>query len=335
MDDGFHFFFFLLKYHMSHTTTTFEQVLNGAATLHTLQNVFKKDQPHTRAQFIKTFTALFNCEFQQLLNDPNQQEKLQAYLKRLHLTTVNEFVSLFPCILGRLYDEFYQTSSPDQLAIVGMKPINSFVGYSAASGVGGKLIKISDQIKIAHLYRDQSSYLQTKASIASGLPPVNYTSTIGGIGISPQIGIYPQIGISPQIGIYPQIDSNPFNTIVVKYHPATNRCQSSDQQELKPPPSSFPGPGHTPMAPGYQRSQGKGVDIKHNSYNRYLNRLKGNAILPFNINQADTAPNPKYGNKIINVDRFYQRFTQKIRVNNQIINCGCLGKSDPLFSTIK
>lgn len=60
--------------------------------------------------------------------------------------------------------------------------------------------------------------------------------------------------------------------------------------------------------PGASRPGGKGVDIKHNSYARYLNRIKGGAM----------AQGPYVGNRV----------NPRAVVNNKVqkqnsVNCGC------------
>ena len=63
----------------------------------------------------------------------------------------------------------------------------------------------------------------------------------------------------------------------------------------------------TSYVPGSAAPGGKGVDIKHNSYNRYLNRLKGGTLAESQNKNVTNNPNTLYGNKmrsygIINVN---------------------------------
>ena len=78
--------------------------------------------------------------------------------------------------------------------------------------------------------------------------------------------------------------------------PGTNWNQSSDR--------AFPGietayvprnrTRHRPGGAGAAGSQAKGVDIKHNSYARYLARLKAGNVQTI---KNDPAPDPRTGNK--------------------------------------
>lgn len=49
----------------------------------------------------------------------------------------------------------------------------------------------------------------------------------------------------------------------------------------------------TSLRPGGISAPGKGVDIKHNSYHRYLEKLKGKTLIKNNQNIKQ----PKFGNK--------------------------------------
>lgn len=80
---------------------------------------------------------------------------------------------------------------------------------------------------------------------------------------------------------------------------AINWNQSSDQQIPAIQTAYHPTRGSstrrtvTSNVPGSQAPAGKGVDIKYNSYDRYLNRLKAANVRT----QKYTAPKPLYGNK--------------------------------------
>lgn len=81
----------------------------------------------------------------------------------------------------------------------------------------------------------------------------------------------------------------------------TNWNQSSDQQVETQQTAYHPTRGSsttstlTSMKPGSAAPGGKGVDIKCNSYARYLNRLKGGTL----VKQTKTIVNkPLYGNKV-------------------------------------
>lgn len=55
----------------------------------------------------------------------------------------------------------------------------------------------------------------------------------------------------------------------------------------------------TSLKPGCLSAGGKGVDVKHNSYDRYLAKLKGKTL-----KQIKTNTEPKYGNKTSNIPLF-------------------------------
>ena len=61
----------------------------------------------------------------------------------------------------------------------------------------------------------------------------------------------------------------------------------------------------TSLKPGSLSAGGKGVDVKHNSYDRYLAKLKGKTL-----KQITTGTEPKYGNKISNIPLFSYSETQ-------------------------
>lgn len=65
----------------------------------------------------------------------------------------------------------------------------------------------------------------------------------------------------------------------------------------------------TRLRPGSLKPGGKGVDIKHNSYDRYLARLKGRKVLKAEASDAATIPN-----KPVNNNR---------RKYNIVANCSC------------
>jgi hypothetical protein len=79
-----------------------------------------------------------------------------------------------------------------------------------------------------------------------------------------------------------------------------NWNQSSDKQIATIQTAFHPTRGNstkrtlTSNVPGSQAPAGKGVDIKHNSYDRYLNRLKAGNVKT----QSYTAPSPLFGNKV-------------------------------------
>ena len=78
----------------------------------------------------------------------------------------------------------------------------------------------------------------------------------------------------------------------------------------------------TSSKPGSQTPGGKGVDIKHNSYDRRLNRLKGKAVL-----RRGVIP-PEFGVPQIPFNRAYPVYGAKTTKTSIINGCNC-----PLFST--
>ena len=83
--------------------------------------------------------------------------------------------------------------------------------------------------------------------------------------------------------------------------PDVNWNQMSDRVEAAIQPSLHPTHGNslrstlTSGRPGAASPGGAGVDIKHNSYARYLNRKKGSQLKTQNLTTA--AATPLYGNK--------------------------------------
>ena len=61
----------------------------------------------------------------------------------------------------------------------------------------------------------------------------------------------------------------------------------------------------TSLKPGCLSAGGKGVDVKHNSYDRYLAKLKGKTL-----KQITTSTAPIYGNKTSNIPLFSYSKTQ-------------------------
>jgi hypothetical protein len=92
------------------------------------------------------------------------------------------------------------------------------------------------------------------------------------------------------------------NTQRIRATNPINWNQSSDQQVASIQTAYHPTRGNstkrtlTSIKPGTAAPAGRGVDIKHNSYDRYLNRLKAGNIRTQST--ATQAPKPKYGNKV-------------------------------------
>ena len=101
----------------------------------------------------------------------------------------------------------------------------------------------------------------------------------------------------------PQIENSP----LAKYS-YVNWKQSSDRNRpsIVPSTSVVPTRGNslrssiTRLRPGSTQSGGEGVDVKHNSYNRFLNKLKSNTLRKGWSNQYKPAPFPSnpYANSI-------------------------------------
>lgn len=79
----------------------------------------------------------------------------------------------------------------------------------------------------------------------------------------------------------------------VNWHQSSDRNQPSIQTRIVPTRGNSTHSSITRLRPGSSSPGGKGVDIKHNSYDRYLNRRKSNLVR----NQCETNLNPLYGNK--------------------------------------
>ena len=69
--------------------------------------------------------------------------------------------------------------------------------------------------------------------------------------------------------------------------------------------------------PGAMSPGGSGVDIKHNSYDRYLNRIKGKKPL-----RRDPVP-PTFGSPYIPFNRAYPIYGGKVMKTSIVNNCNC------------
>jgi hypothetical protein len=91
------------------------------------------------------------------------------------------------------------------------------------------------------------------------------------------------------------------NTQRISKNNPTNWNQSSDQMVATQQTAYHPTRGNsqkstlTSSKPGSAAPGGKGVDIKYNSYARYLNRLKGGTLVQQTKKIAST---PLYGDKV-------------------------------------
>jgi len=79
----------------------------------------------------------------------------------------------------------------------------------------------------------------------------------------------------------------------VNWNQSSDRNQPSKQYAVVPSRGNSTRHSITRERPGSCSPGGKGVDIKHNSYDRYLNRRKSNLVR----NQCDTTDIPVQGNK--------------------------------------
>ena len=80
---------------------------------------------------------------------------------------------------------------------------------------------------------------------------------------------------------------------------ASDRARQSNMNlVIRRNTSSLTG-SRTSLKPGCLSAGGKGVDVKHNSYDRYLAKLKGKTL-----KQITTSTEQKYGNKTSNIPLF-------------------------------
>ena len=109
--------------------------------------------------------------------------------------------------------------------------------------------------------------------------------------------------------------------------PGVNWNQMSDRriphiQRARTAPGTNPGGNSvrhvvTRLRPGALSPGGIGVDIKHNSYDRYLNRLKGRAPL-----RRGLIP-PKYGREFIPFDPAFPIYGGKVVKTSMVNRCNC------------
>jgi len=79
----------------------------------------------------------------------------------------------------------------------------------------------------------------------------------------------------------------------VNWNQSSDRNQPAIQATVVPSRANSTKHSITRERPGACSPGGKGVDVKHNSYDRYLNRRKSNLVR----NQCTTSDKPLYGNK--------------------------------------
>ena len=79
----------------------------------------------------------------------------------------------------------------------------------------------------------------------------------------------------------------------VNWNQSSDRNRPSVQQTIVPSRGNSTRSSITRHRPGAGSPGGKGVDVKHNSYDRYLNRIKSGLVR----SQRSTGLTPQYGNK--------------------------------------
>jgi hypothetical protein len=82
----------------------------------------------------------------------------------------------------------------------------------------------------------------------------------------------------------------------------------------------------TSSRPGCQSPGGVGCDIKHNSYDRYLNRLKGKGPLRRGI-----VP-PNFGSPVIPFNPAYPIYGAKTIKTNIVTGCNCKQDSEKIYN---
>ena len=131
--------------------------------------------------------------------------------------------------------------------------------------------KIIDQKRAWKQVRvDTSQYLHSKAAATSGYDRSHFC---GNLATNCQSG----------------------NALV--WNQASDRVQKSNSTLVVPSHGNSTKRSLTRHRPGCGAPGGKGVDIKHNSYDRYLARKKAKNILTQNCTYGSTCPEPIYGNK--------------------------------------
>jgi hypothetical protein len=122
--------------------------------------------------------------------------------------------------------------------------------------------------------------------------------------------------VSPGVNWNQMSDRKQPHTQVVKTGAGSGYHSSSTKRTIT-------GPRPGAMSPG-----GSGVDIKHNSYDRYLNRLKGKAPL-----RRGVVP-PEFGIPYIPFSRAFPIYGGKIMKTSIVNNCNCPIATDDKDSTL-
>jgi hypothetical protein len=102
--------------------------------------------------------------------------------------------------------------------------------------------------------------------------------------------------VKSNINVIGTLDNSPLSTnYKVNWNQSSDRNKPSIQSNIIYSRGSSTAKSITRNRPGSCSSGGQGVDIKHNSYDRYLARLKGNVVKTNNIIPLIT---PISGNKV-------------------------------------
>lgn len=104
--------------------------------------------------------------------------------------------------------------------------------------------------------------------------------------------LYSNVKASANIASYP--NNLPLSIYAnVNWNQSSDRNQPSIQKNIIPTRGNSIHTSITRLRPGSSSPGGKGVDIKHNSYNRFLHRKKSNIVKT----QCENNLIPLYGNK--------------------------------------
>lgn len=110
-----------------------------------------------------------------------------------------------------------------------------------------------------------------------------------------QVGVYSSLFTMAKSSANVNTPSNlPLPTFSnVNWNQASDRNRPAVQHKIVPTKGNSTKSSITRERPGACSPGGKGVDVKHNSYDRYLNRRKSNLVR----NQCSTDAKPEQGNK--------------------------------------
>lgn len=128
-----------------------------------------------------------------------------------------------------------------------------------------------------------------------------YTMNLGSLSAYKKPPIHPYGGVC-----WNQMSDRPFPSVQKTYVPTGSNCSLNKKHTSV-----------TSSRPGGQSPGGIGCDIKHNSYDRYLNRLKGKSAL-----RRGTMP-PDFNAPEIPFNRAYPIYGGKVMKTNIITGCNC------------